>query len=53
MTAEVVDRQERRKRHTRRAIQRATSELFAERGSRKNVVRLVQVGLEGSDRLVG
>ena len=38
MTAEVVDRQERRKRRTRQAIQRAAFELFAERGYRETTI---------------
>src|ERR1700722_66914 len=38
MTAEVVDRQERRKRRTREAIQKAAFELFAERGYRETTI---------------
>lgn len=38
MTAEVVDRQERRKRRTRQAIQKAALELFAERGYRETTI---------------
>jgi AcrR family transcriptional regulator len=38
MTAEVVDRQERRKRRTRHAIQKAAFELFAERGYRETTI---------------
>src|SRR5579871_6417502 len=38
MTAEVVNRQERRKRRTRQAIQKAPLELFAERGYRETTI---------------
>jgi AcrR family transcriptional regulator len=38
MTAEQVDRQERRKRRTRQAIQTAALELFAERGYRETTI---------------
>jgi AcrR family transcriptional regulator len=38
MTAEVVDRQERRKRRTRQAIQSAALALFAERGYRETTI---------------
>src|ERR1700677_525654 len=38
MTAEVADRQERRKRRTRQAIQAAALELFAERGYRETTI---------------
>src|SRR6202167_5605761 len=38
MTAEVADRQERRKRRTRQAIQAAALELFAERGYRDTTI---------------
>jgi AcrR family transcriptional regulator len=38
MTAEVIDRQERRKRRTRQAIQKAALELFAERGYRETTI---------------
>jgi AcrR family transcriptional regulator len=38
MTAEQVDRQERRKRRTRQAIQAAALELFAERGYRETTI---------------
>jgi|ERR1700722_16823232 len=38
MTAEVADRQERRKRRTRQAIQKAALELFAERGYRDTTI---------------
>src|SRR5580700_7798119 len=38
MTAEVVDRQERRKRRTRQAIQKAALDLFAERGYRETTI---------------
>src|SRR5580698_11542170 len=38
MTAEVTDRQERRKRRTRQAIQKAALELFADRGYRDTTI---------------
>src|SRR6201981_2954628 len=38
MTAEVIDRQERRKRRTRQAIQKADLELFAELGYRETTI---------------
>src|SRR5580692_11853125 len=38
MTAAVIDRQERRKRRTRQAIQKAALELFAERGYRETTI---------------
>jgi AcrR family transcriptional regulator len=38
MTAEVAGRQERRKRRTRQAIQKAALELFAERGYRETTI---------------
>jgi AcrR family transcriptional regulator len=38
MSPEVVDRQERRKRRTREAIQKAAFELFAERGYRETTI---------------
>src|SRR5579859_3896335 len=38
MTAEVADRQQRRKRRTRQAIQTAALELFAERGYRETTI---------------
>src|ERR1700757_5100290 len=38
MTAEQADRQERRKRRTRQAIQTAALELFAERGYRETTI---------------
>jgi AcrR family transcriptional regulator len=38
MTTEVADRQERRKRRTRQAIQKAALELFAERGYRQTTI---------------
>jgi AcrR family transcriptional regulator len=38
MTPEVVDRQQRRKRRTREAIQKAAFELFAERGYRETTI---------------
>ena len=39
MTAEPTDRQERRKRRTRQAIQAAALELFAERGYRETTIK--------------
>src|SRR5260221_12969435 len=41
MTAQVVDRQERRKRRTRQAIQKAALELFAERGYRETTIKAI------------
>jgi AcrR family transcriptional regulator len=38
MTPEIVDRQQRRKRRTREAIQKAAFELFAERGYRETTI---------------
>src|SRR5271154_1751218 len=38
MTAEAIDRQERRKRRTPQAIQKAALELFAERGYRETTI---------------
>jgi AcrR family transcriptional regulator len=41
VTTEQVDRQERRKRRTRQAIQTAALELFAERGYRETTIRAI------------
>ena len=52
MTAEVVDRQERRKRRTRQAIQRAAFELFAERGYRETTINDIAERAEVAPRTV-
>jgi AcrR family transcriptional regulator len=52
MTAEVVDRQERRKRRTRRAIQKAALELFAERGYRETTINDIAERAEVAPRTV-
>src|ERR1700746_2866519 len=52
MTAEVVDRQERRKRRTRRAIQNAAFELFAERGYRETTINDIAERAEVAPRTV-
>jgi AcrR family transcriptional regulator len=52
MTAEVVDRQERRKRRTRQAIQRAALELFAERGYRETTINDIAERAEVAPRTV-
>src|ERR1700685_3028677 len=52
MTAEVVDRQERRKRRTRQAIQRAAFELFAERGYRESTINDIAQRSEVAPRTV-
>ena len=52
MTAEVVDRQERRKRRTRQAIQRAAFELFAERGYRETTINDIAQRAEVAPRTV-
>jgi AcrR family transcriptional regulator len=52
MTAEVVDRQERRKRRTRQAIQKAALELFAERGYRETTISDIAERAEVAPRTV-
>ena len=52
MTAEVVDRQERRKRRTRQAIQKAALELFAERGYRETTINDIAERAEVAPRTV-
>src|SRR5580698_7320362 len=52
MTAEVVDRQERRKRRTRLAIQTAAFELFAERGYRETTINDIAERAEVAPRTV-
>ena len=52
MTAEVVDRQERRKRRTRDAIQKAAFELFAERGYRDTTINDIAERAEVAPRTV-
>src|ERR1700735_3743043 len=52
MTAEVVDRQERRKRRTREAIQKAALELFAERGYRETTINDIAERAEVAPRTV-
>src|SRR3984957_13080137 len=52
MTPEVVDRQERRKRRTRQAIQRAAFELFAERGYRETTINDIAQRAEVAPRTV-
>src|SRR5258708_25230347 len=52
MTAEVVDRQERRKRRTRQAIQKAAFELFAERGYRGTTINDIAQRAEVAPRTV-
>ena len=52
MTAEVVDRQERRKRRTRQAIQKAALELFAERGYRETTIPDIAERAEVAPRTV-
>ncbi len=52
MTAEVVDRQERRKRRTRQAIQKAALELFAERGYRETTINDIAEKAEVAPRTV-
>src|ERR1700747_1077456 len=52
MTAEAVDRQERRKRRTRQAIQRAAFELFAERGYRETTINDIAERAEVAPRTV-
>ena len=52
MAAEVVDRQERRKRRTRQAIQKAALELFAERGYRETTISDIAERAEVAPRTV-
>src|SRR5271168_3353643 len=52
MTAEVVDRQERRKRRTRQAIQTAALELFAERGYRETTINDIAARADVAARTV-
>src|SRR5580692_11486992 len=52
MTAEVVDRQERRKRRTRQAIQKAALDLFAERGYRETTISDIAERAEVAPRTV-
>jgi AcrR family transcriptional regulator len=52
MAAEVVDRQERRKRRTRQAIQKAALELFAERGYRETTIADIAERAEVAPRTV-
>jgi AcrR family transcriptional regulator len=52
MTVEVIDRQERRKRRTRQAIQKAALELFAERGYRETTINDIAARAEVAPRTV-
>ncbi len=52
MAVEVVDRQERRKRRTRQAIQKAALELFAERGYRDTTINDIAERAEVAPRTV-
>ena len=52
MTLEVVDRQERRKRRTRQAIQKAALELFAKRGYRETTINDIAERAEVAPRTV-
>jgi AcrR family transcriptional regulator len=52
MAAEVIDRQERRKRRTRQAIQKAALELFAERGYRETTINDIAERAEVAPRTV-
>jgi AcrR family transcriptional regulator len=52
MTAAVIDRQERRKRRTRQAIQKAALELFAERGYRETTINDIAERAEVAPRTV-
>src|ERR1700683_3637365 len=52
MTAQVIDRQERRKRRTRQAIQKAALDLFAERGYRETTINDIADRAEVAPRTV-
>jgi AcrR family transcriptional regulator len=52
MTAELVDRQERRKQRTREAIQTAALELFAERGYRETTINAIAERADVAPRTV-
>ncbi len=52
MTAEMIDRQERRKSRTRQAIQKAALELFAERGYRESTINDIAERAEVAPRTV-
>jgi AcrR family transcriptional regulator len=52
MNVQVVDRQERRKRRTRQAIQKAALELFAERGYRETTINDIAERAEVAPRTV-
>src|ERR1700756_1704259 len=52
MAAQVVDRQKRRKRRTRRAIQKAAFELFAERGYRETTINYIAERAAAAPRTV-
>jgi AcrR family transcriptional regulator len=52
MAVEVVDRQQRRKRRTRQAIQKAAFELFAERGYRETTINDIAERAEVAPRTV-
>jgi AcrR family transcriptional regulator len=52
VTADVVDRQERRKRRTRQAIQKAALELFTERGYRETTINDIAQRAEVAPRTV-
>src|ERR1700746_1998141 len=52
MGAEVIDRQKRRKRRTRQAIQKAAFELFAERGYRETTINDIADRAEVAPRTV-
>ena len=52
MASEVIDRQERRKRRTREAIQKAALELFAERGYRETTINDIAERAEVAPRTV-
>jgi AcrR family transcriptional regulator len=52
MTAQVIDRQERRKRRTRQAIRKAALDLFAERGYRETTINDIAERAEVAPRTV-